>query len=89
MAKKIREQSTVSEVQRIEKPMGRSERDGRGTAVSIRLRSTSRLLSFWNHIYKPSEIFPEHTATISINLLESFQSILLLTNRSNVPSRTF
>ena len=29
------------------------------------------------------------SGTISRNLLESFQNILLLTNRSNLPSRTF
>ena len=29
------------------------------------------------------------SGTISMNLLESFQNILLLTNRSNLPSRTF
>ena len=29
------------------------------------------------------------SGTISRNILESFQNILLLTNRSNLPSRTF
>ena len=74
MAKKSIEQSIVSEVQGIQKPMRRSERSGRGTAVSIRQR---KLLD-----YDPS-------GTVSRNLLESFQNILLLTNRSNLASRTF
>ena len=75
MAKKSREQSTVPKVQGIEKPRRRSER-GVGKAPPSRY---------------DYEILVAHnpSGTISRDLLKSFQNILLLANRSNLPSRTF
>ena len=54
----------------------KKEREGVGEAPSSRYEYEILL------DYHPS-------GTISRNLLESFENILLLTNRSNLPSRTF
>ena len=74
MAKKKREQSTVSKVHGMKKPMRRSERVGE--APPFRYDYDIRL-----------DCDPSKAR--SRNILESFQNILLLTNRSNLPSRTF
>ena len=74
MAKKSKEQSNVSEVQGIEKPVRRRDRC---EAPLSRCDCEIRL------DYDPS-------GAISRYLLESFQDILLLLiSRSNLPSKTF